>query len=75
MEDNNNNLDCLRTYLDMHASVVVLGKIFHATNYSERKVEVQPFSTGHKSFHECPIVDVVMQNDYLRIGETYVLLL
>ena len=30
MEDNNNNLDCVRTYLDTHASVVVLGKIFYA---------------------------------------------
>ena len=44
MEDNNINVDCTRTDLDTHASMIVLANNLHATNCTDRTAEVQPLS-------------------------------
>ena len=52
--------------------MVVLGVNCHVVNYSGKQTEVHPFSPEHKAL-QVPIVDAVIQYDYLYSGETFML--
>ena len=51
--NNSNNLDYVRTDLDAHANMVVLGENFHVTNYAGRTAEVQPFPQDISRYNKC----------------------
>ena len=63
----------LRTELDSHANIVVVGRNTTIINDTGRTVEVSPFTPDYSSLQNVPVVDAAIGYDCEYTGESYLL--
>jgi hypothetical protein len=62
-----------RAELDSHADTCAVGETAYILEYTDRVVDVVPFSDDYKQMEEIPIVKAVFAYDDPKTGETFIL--
>jgi hypothetical protein len=59
--------------LDSHADTCAVGETAYILEYTDRVVDVAPFSDNYKQMEEIPIVKAALAYNHPTTGETYIL--
>ena len=71
---NDSSVSVMRTELDSHANMTVLGKFATIINDTRKNVDVNTFTPDYEALSKMPVVDACVGYDCPTTGETCILL-